>query len=109
MERPEVTEARSEYFPCTSQALKPGVPFSTRKPRIFPSSHFAQIKATAASEPLAIHIFLPFKMYIWTFCTAGVSMLPGLEPNRDSVSPKQPIALPCYNKGSQLSFCASDP
>jgi hypothetical protein len=29
---PEVTDARSDHLPCTSQALKPGVPFSTRKP-----------------------------------------------------------------------------
>ena len=29
-----MTEARSDNLPCTSQALNPGVPFSTRKPRI---------------------------------------------------------------------------
>src|SRR5580700_9968109 len=60
--KPEVTEARSEYFPCTSQALYPGMPFSTRNPRITSSSHFAQITATSAIDPLVIHIFSPFKM-----------------------------------------------
>src|SRR3984957_4818537 len=109
IDKPEVTEARSEYFPCTSQALNPGVPFSSRKPRILPSSHFAQISATAASEPLVIHIFSPFRTYLSPFFTARVNMPPGFEPNCGSVNPKHPIALPCCNSGSHFSFCASEP
>src|SRR5277367_7061347 len=54
--RPEVTEARNDHLPWMSQVLKPGVPFSTRNPRIFTSSHLAQTTATLASDPLVIHI-----------------------------------------------------
>src|ERR1700758_3945944 len=108
-DKPEVTEARSDHLPWTSQALKPGVPFSTRKPRIFSSSHLAQTTATSAMEPLVIHIFSPLSTYLAPFFTARVSMPPGLEPNWGSVNPKQPMALPCCNNGSHLSFCASLP
>src|SRR5947208_8366733 len=59
---PEVTEARSDHFPCTSQALNPGVPFSTRNPRTLSSSALAQTTATSAIDPLVIHIFSPLSM-----------------------------------------------
>src|SRR6266436_3920195 len=108
-ERPEVTEARSDHLPWTSQALKPGVPFSTRKPRILSSSVLAQTTATSASEPLVIHIFSPFRMYWLPFLRARVSIPPGFEPNCGSVRPKQPTALPDCRRGSHLSFCASLP
>jgi len=55
---PEVTEARREYFQGMGKASKPGVPFSTRKPRM-PPSVCAQITATSAISPLVIHILLP--------------------------------------------------
>src|SRR5258708_14854521 len=106
-ERPEVTEARSDHLPWTSQALKPGVPFSTRKPRILSSSVLAQTTATSASEPLVIHIFSPFRMYWLPFFTARVSMPLGFEPNCGSGGPKQPTALPDCRGGSHLSFCAA--
>src|SRR5690349_4331005 len=102
-------DARSDHLPCTSQALKPGVPFSTRKPRIFSSSHLAQTTATSAMEPLVIHIFSPLRTYLFPFLTVRVSMPPGLEPNCGSVRPKQPMALPCWRSGSHLFFCASLP
>src|SRR5258708_29611043 len=108
-DKPEVTDARSDHLPWTSEALKPGVPFSTRKPRIFSSSHLAQTTATSAMEPLVIHIFSPLSTYLVPFFTARVSMPPGFEPNCGSVKPKQPIALPCCSRGSHLSFCASLP
>src|SRR5271168_1640967 len=102
-------DARSDHFPCTSHALNPGVPFSTKNPRIFSSSHFAQITATSAIDPLVIHIFSPFRTYLPPFFTARVNIPPGFDPNCGSVRPKHPIALPCCNSGSHLSFCASEP
>src|SRR5271167_855386 len=60
-ESPEVTEALSDSFPCTSHVLKPFVPFTTRNPRTFSSSHLAHTTATSASDLLVIHIFSPFK------------------------------------------------
>src|SRR6266849_6493774 len=72
MESPEVTDARSDNFPWTSHALNPFAPFSTRKPRILSSSHFAQITATSAIEPLVIHIFSPLRMYLFPRLTALV-------------------------------------
>ncbi len=34
---------------------------------------------------------------------------PGSEPKSGSVSPKQPIASPVAIRGSQVSFCSSEP
>ena len=36
-------------------------------------------------------------------------MPPGLEPKSGSVSPKQPMASPVAIRGSQVSFCSSEP
>ncbi len=47
--RLEVTEARIDSLPWISEALKPGVPFSTRKPRM-PSSARAHTIATSATD-----------------------------------------------------------
>src|SRR5437879_5603504 len=63
-DNPEVTEARRDHLPWTSQAFKPGVPFSTRKPRTLSSSALAHTTAMSAREPLVIHIFSPFKTYL---------------------------------------------
>src|SRR5258708_36260724 len=87
-DKPEVTDARSDHFPWTSHALNPGVPFSTRKPRIFSSSHLAQTTATSAIDPLVIHIFSPFRTYLLPFFAARVSIPPGFDPNCGSVNPK---------------------
>src|SRR5262249_21750475 len=108
-ESPLVTDARKDHLPWTSHALKPGVPFSTRKPRTFSSSHLAQTTATSAIEPLVIHIFSPLRPYLCPFFTARVNMPPGLEPNAGSWSPRQPMALPCCRRGSHLFFCSSEP
>src|SRR5208337_2386555 len=108
-ERPEVTEARNDHLPWTSHAVKPVAPFSTRKPRTFACSHFAQTTETSAREPLVIHIFSPLRTYLPPFLTARVSIPPGLEPNCGSVRPKQPMALPPWSSGSHLFFWASLP
>src|SRR4030088_3399843 len=106
---PEVTEARSDHFPCTSQVLNPGALFSTRNPRILSSSVLAHTTATSAIDPLVIHIFSPFNMYLLPFFTARVSIPPGFDPNCGSVRPKQPMALPCCKSGSHLFFFGSFP
>src|SRR6266852_4887184 len=83
--------------------------FLHRKPRIFSSSHLAHTTATSAIEPLVIHIFSPFRTYLFPFFTARVNMPPGFEPNCGSVNPKQPIFSPCCSSGSHLFFCSSLP
>src|SRR6266849_6844872 len=92
MESPEVTDARSDNFPWTSHALHPFAHFSTRKPRILSSSHFAQITATSSIEPLVIHIFSTLRMYLFPRLTARVSIPLGFEQYCGSVSPKHPYA-----------------
>jgi hypothetical protein len=68
--------------------------FSTRKPRISPSSVRAHTTATSAIEPFVIHIFEPERIQSEPSWRACVRMAPGSEPASDSVSPKQPIASP---------------
>ena len=90
-------------------ALKPGMPFSTRKPLTLSSSVRAHTTATSASEPLVIHIFEPFRTQPSPDRFARVRIPAGLEPASGSVSPKQPIVSPAAMPGSQRSFCSSLP
>ena len=103
-----MTDARSEILWCTSCALKPGVPFSTRKPRT-PSSVRAHTTATSEIEPLVIHILLPLRTQSSPSRTARVRIEPGSEPESGSVRPKQPIASPAAMRGSHSCFCSSLP
>ena len=104
-----MTDARSDHLPFISGAEKPGVPRSTRKPRM-PSSVCAHTTATSAIEPLVIHIFAPSRRHRPPASrTARVRMPAGFEPKSGSVSPKQPMASPRASRGSQWSFCASLP
>ena len=102
-------DARIENLPWMSIAEKPGVPFSTRKPQISPSSSFAHTTATSAIEPLVIQSFVPFRTYSLPFFDARVVIDPGSEPWSGSVSPKHPTAAPVASGGSHFSFCASEP
>src|SRR4028118_1583426 len=104
----EVVEARSENLPCWSEEVKPGVPFSTTKPRI-PSSVLAQTTATSARVPLVIHCLEPLSTQSSPTFLAVVRMPPGLEPKSGSVRPKQPIASPEARHGTQRSFCSWGP
>ena len=90
-------------------ALKPGMPFSTRKPLTLPSSLRAHTTATSAREPLVIHIFEPLSTQPSPDFFARVRMPAGLEPASGSVRPKQPIVVPAAIPGSQRSFCSSEP
>ena len=76
-----------------SGAEKPGIPFSTMKPRISPSSVRAQTIAMSAIVPFVIHIFAPFRIQSEPSRRACVRIEAGSEPASGSVSPKQPIDL----------------
>src|SRR5436305_12193852 len=104
----DVTDARNENLPMWYAVLKPGVPFSTMKPRIVPSA-LAQTTATSATEPFVIHAFAPFRTHESPSFRAYVRMPPGLEPKSGSVRPKQPIFSPAASFGIQWSFCAGEP
>ena len=104
-----MTDARSEIFLWISGAEKPGMPRSTRKPRISSSSVRAQTTATSAIVPLVIHILAPLRIQSEPSRRACVRIEPGSEPASGSVRPKQPIASPSCIVGSQRSFCSSEP
>ena len=105
----EVTDARSESFLWISGAVKPGIPFSTMKPRISPSVVRAQTIAMSAIEPFVIHILVPFRIQSLPSRRACVRIVPGSDPASGSVSPKQPITSPVCIRGSHCSFCSSEP
>ena len=104
-----MTDARSESFLWISGAVKPGIPFSTRKPLIAPSSVRAQTVATSAIVPFVIHILAPLRIQSEPSRRAVVLIEPGSEPASGSVRPKQPIASPVCIGGSQRCFCSSEP
>ena len=90
----DVTDARSESFLWISGAVNPGVPFSTMKPRISPSSVRAQTIAMSAIVPFVIHILAPLRIQSEPSRRAWVRIVPGSDPASGSVSPKQPITSP---------------
>ena len=92
-----------------SGAEKPGMPRSTMKPWIAPSSVRAQTIAMSAIVPFVIHIFAPFRTQSDPSRRACVRIEPGSDPASGSVRPKQPMASPVCIGGSQRSFCSSDP
>ena len=91
-------------------ALKPGMPFSTRKPLTLPSSVRAHTTATSASEPLVIHIFEPLRTQLVADLLrarahpgrvgAGVGL-----GQAEAADRRRPPPCP----GSQRSFCSSLP
>ena len=91
-----------------SRVEKPGMPRSTRKPRI-PSSVWAQTTARSAIEPLVIHILVPERTQSPPERRARVRIAAGSLPASGSVSPKQPMALPAAISGSHLARCSSLP
>src|SRR5438445_13343807 len=104
----EVTDARSENLPMWNAVVNPGVPFSTRNPRIVFSA-LAQTTATSAIEPLVIHDLAPLSTQESPSRRALVRMPPGFDPKSGSVRPKQPIFSPEASFGIQKSFCSFDP
>ena len=105
----EVIDALKLIFPWISDAVKPSIPFSSRKPLTMPSSSLAQTTATSATVPLVIHILDPLIIQSSPSFTALVAIPPGSDPWFDSVKPKQPTASPDASLGSHLSFCSSVP
>ena len=80
----DVSEARSESLRVIGGAEKPAVSVGTTKPRmpLLPSASSvrAQTTATSATEPLVIHILVPFSTHSSPSRFALVRMPPGLEP-----------------------------
>src|ERR1039458_898628 len=89
-----------------------GVPVGTTKPRI-PSSVWAQMIATSATEPLVIHIFDPFRIQSALSPSpsrrALVRILAGSEPWSGSVRPKHPMDSPAAIAGSHCCLCSAVP
>ena len=75
----EVIEARSDSFLWMFRAVKPRALFGTRKPRM-PSGVRAHTTAMSATDPLVIHILVPFSTQPVPFGLAVVAMLPGSLP-----------------------------
>ncbi len=75
----EVIEARRENLPLMSRVVNPGVPRSTRNPRML-SGVLAQTMATSAMLPLVIQRLVPLRMKSVPSGRARVSMLPGSDP-----------------------------
>src|SRR5947209_17001477 len=97
-ERLAVMDARIDIFPCSSDDVNPGVPLSTRNPRI-PSSARAHTTAISAMEPLVIHVFSPLITQHEPCLTARVNMPAGFDPKPGSVNPKHPTASPDWSFG----------
>ena len=74
-----------------------------------PSGVRAHTTAMSATDPLVIHILVPFSTQPVPFGLAVLAMPPGSLPWSGSVSPKQPIASPAAIRGSHSSFCSSEP
>src|SRR5262249_44734717 len=89
----EVNSAARENLSMWKAVLKPGVPFSTRNPRMVPSV-FAHTTATSAIEPLVIQDFAPLSTQESPSRRALVRMPPGFDPKSGSVRPKHPIFSP---------------
>ena len=70
----------SDILPTILGALSPSMPFSRMKPRITPSSFFAQTTKTSAIGEFVIHILLPVSRNPPSAFLACASMLPGSEP-----------------------------
>ena len=87
-------DARIESLPWMSDVAYPRVPFSTRNPRMAPSSARAHTTATSAMVPFVIQVFSPFRTQLFPSRRAVVFIPAGFDPYPGSVRPKQPIASP---------------
>ena len=97
-------------MPSIFGAERPFIPFSRTKPRITPSSVFAQTTNTSAIGELVIHIFEPLEdVAAGGLLRARVCIEPGSEPWLGSVSPKQPTHSPVASFGRYFWRCASVP
>jgi hypothetical protein len=104
----DVTDALNENLPMWYAVENPGMPFSTRNPRMTPSS-LAHTTATSAMLPFVIHAFAPFRTHELPSFRACVRMPAGFDPKSGSVRPKQPIAWPAASFGIQWSRCCFEP
>src|SRR5947209_10806235 len=90
---------RRAILPSIFSAVKPGVPFSTRKPFTWLSaSSRAQMTVTSAKVALPIHFFWPLSTQL-SPSRRGVVVRPPAapEPTSGSVSPNAPIFHPVHD------------
>ena len=98
----------------------PGIPFSTMKEEILPSTLAYTRKASPSSTcedkeydeppftaPLVIHIFLPFSTYSFPLRTAVVRIPRTSVPPSGSVMHTPPIELPSHIWGRKRLRCSS--
>ncbi len=101
-----------DIFILIAAVSNPGVPRSTRKPRmssgLSPSS-LAQTTARSAMGALVIQVLAPFNRNPSLTVRAEARREVGSEPESGSVSPKQPIVCAAAMRGSQRFFCSSLP
>lgn len=97
-----------DSFGSMGVAVNPGVSVGTTKPRT-PSSVWAQMMATLATDARPIQRFDPLRIQSPPSRCAKVVMPPGSDPAVGSVSPKQPIASPAAIAGSHSAFCSPEP
>ena len=84
--------------------MKPLLSVGTTNPRIDVSLLspfvFAQTTAICAVDPFVIHILLPFRTHVPSFCSRAIVIMPdGFEPKSGSVRPKQPMISPFAIRG----------
>jgi hypothetical protein len=103
--------ARVTALPVIVSAVKPGVPFSTRKRFTCPSSASRAHTTTTTSptEPLPIHRFAPLSTHASPSRRALLSSATESDPGSGSVSANAPRLSTRAIAGSQRSFCASEP
>ena len=86
-----------------------GIPFSTRKPRISPSSVRAQTTATSAIVPFVIHIFVPFRTQSAPSRRAWVRIVPGVGAGVRLGEPEAADRLPRCIAGSHAPSAPPSP
>ena len=91
--------------------LKPGVPFSTRKPFTWLSATSrAQMTVTSLKVALPIHFFWPLSTQVSPSRRAVVVKPPAVpEPASGSVRPNAPIFSSRAIAGNHCCFCSSEP
>jgi hypothetical protein len=101
-------DARIDSFGSIAAVLKPSVDVATRKPRMVPSSVFAQMTATSAMVARPIQRLAPLITQVSPSLRATAFMPAGSLPASGSVRPKQPIRSPWAMPGSHCCFWVLD-
>lgn len=101
MKMDPVIDARRDILFLIAGAERPGVPFSTKKPRTLPFSPFsttrAQMTNKSATGALEIQVLLPLRTQPSDVLVAVVSIEEGSEPWLGSVRPYYTKSAMCNN------------